>query len=73
LIIPALRHLAFDGIPMGQLQDWLEDFPLEERRPPLNAVESGCPPALLELMVLILLLLRFFTFLLSARFVFLLF
>lgn len=56
---------------MGQLQDWLEDFPLEERRPPLNAVESGCPPALLELMVL--LLLRFFTFLLSARFVFLLF
>ena len=47
---------------MGQLQDWLEDFPLEERRPPLSAAESGCPPALLELMVLIWLRLRPFAF-----------
>eukprot|EP01043_Picozoa_sp_COSAG02_P062007 COSAG02_NODE_8453_length_2567_cov_2.266613_1_plen_696_part_00 len=32
-----------------QREDWLEDFPLEERRPDLAAVEVGCPPELLEL------------------------
>ena len=29
--------------------EWLEDFPLEERRPDLSAAEAGCPAALVAL------------------------
>ena len=33
-----------------QYEDWLEDYPLADRRPDLARVEAGCPEPLLQLM-----------------------
>lgn len=35
-----------------QLDDWLDDNPIEERRPSLDLVQDGCPPALVDLVQL---------------------
>eukprot|EP01047_Picozoa_sp_COSAG01_P017783 COSAG01_NODE_949_length_12505_cov_3.853539_2_plen_758_part_00 len=45
-----LRLLEKRGISIeDQRDDWMDLFPLDERRPDLSAAQEGCPSALLEL------------------------
>ena len=43
------KMLKRDISEVEQLEEWLEDNPLDERRPDLSQIEDGCPPQFLEL------------------------